>query len=399
VRLSILLPTRNGGAALRDCLSSIVRQEGVDFELVVSDNASDDESRDIIEHFASRPEVVYLRQATALPVAENWQAALDASTGDYILLMGDDDVLLPNAARRIASLIQENGTPEVISYNGYVYVGSGALGPGTPAQYSDYAFPRWHGLPPGTLPRALRRELVLDLFRLNIRIYLNLQTTVVARRALNRLSDGSPFKMPYPDFYVVAALLLTADSWVYTYERLVVVGTAPGSFAWSMMQAESPAHDYLGAQSYFAGMLPGNELVNGLVLTLEQLKRDFRAGLVDFEVDRRRYLVHQVATSVRRWRGGGLSRRELAAHLRALSARDWLLLASGLIGRLGELAKFLFTPFERRDLAEYARPGLRPVVHARDIAEFVSWVEERPAAVSPTDLTRPGSAATKRSSA
>ena len=48
MKLSIVLPTRNGGELLEGCLRSILDQDYSDMELVVSDNASDDRTPDIL---------------------------------------------------------------------------------------------------------------------------------------------------------------------------------------------------------------------------------------------------------------------------------------------------------------------------------------------------------------
>ena len=80
MRLSVLLPTRNGGALLHDCVKSVLDQPFEDMELIVSDNASEDETRDVLAGFHDdRLRVVRLDEP--IPVTDNWNNALAHSTG------------------------------------------------------------------------------------------------------------------------------------------------------------------------------------------------------------------------------------------------------------------------------------------------------------------------------
>ena len=100
MKLSVLLPTRNGGALLHDCVKSVLDQSYEGMELVVSDNASADETRDVLASFDdARLRVVRLDEP--IPVTDNWNNALAESAGDYLLLIGDDDYLLPGYCERI----------------------------------------------------------------------------------------------------------------------------------------------------------------------------------------------------------------------------------------------------------------------------------------------------------
>jgi glycosyltransferase involved in cell wall biosynthesis len=67
-KLSVLLPTRNGGRLLDGCVRSVLEQECDDFEPVVSDNASDQESRDVRARFANDPRLKLTRRELALEV-------------------------------------------------------------------------------------------------------------------------------------------------------------------------------------------------------------------------------------------------------------------------------------------------------------------------------------------
>lgn len=121
IKYSILLPPRSGAALLRACITAVLEQQYTSFELVVSDNANDDETPEILANYAGHPRVRIVRQDEPLPVADNWNAALAASCGERILLIGDDDLLLPGYFQRADDLLARHEHPEVLVHNGYTF--------------------------------------------------------------------------------------------------------------------------------------------------------------------------------------------------------------------------------------------------------------------------------------
>jgi glycosyltransferase involved in cell wall biosynthesis len=119
MKLSVLLPTRNGGRYVGDCVASVLATELENLELVVSDNASEDDTQEVLAAFAGDPRLRIVRQPESISVTDNWTAALQASTGEYVLLLGDDDCLLPGALDQLVAAHAEFGAPEVLSFEAY----------------------------------------------------------------------------------------------------------------------------------------------------------------------------------------------------------------------------------------------------------------------------------------
>ena len=80
MRYSVLLPTRNGGQFLRNCIESILSQEYDDFELVISDNANSDATPAIVAEYRTHPKVRAIRLDEPVSVTDNWNAAYRASS-------------------------------------------------------------------------------------------------------------------------------------------------------------------------------------------------------------------------------------------------------------------------------------------------------------------------------
>ncbi len=183
MKLSVVLPTRNGGAMLEGCLRSVLSQSFADMELVVSDNASTDDTPEILRRSRERrsPEGRAGGRA-ARGHRQLDQRACAASSGDYLLLIGDDDYLLPGYCERIARADRALTTTPTAS-------------PTTPMRTRSRARSRDTGTatspirsssgirtcrPPGRSHGSCDASSSRDFFRFRFRIHLNLQTTIVS---------------------------------------------------------------------------------------------------------------------------------------------------------------------------------------------------------------------------
>ncbi len=91
-RVSIGMPVYNGAAVLRGTLDSLLRQSFRDFELIISDNASTDETRSICEEYAGSDERIrYIRQPENLGALANFRFAFDQARGSYFMWAAHDD--------------------------------------------------------------------------------------------------------------------------------------------------------------------------------------------------------------------------------------------------------------------------------------------------------------------
>lgn len=374
----MLLPTRNGGNFLENCIRSILEQDYDSFELVISDNANTDATPEVIGKFAADSRVKVIRQEHAISVSENWTAALQASSGEYVLMMGDDDCLLPGALRRLAEVLDRQAAPDCILFNAYSYVSPNAISNNSASYWAEEHF---HYGPDfgdeAILTQGMRMSIVRDMFRFRQRIPLNMQTTLFSRRAIEKES-GSVFRAPFPDHYLLNALLIIADKWVYLPERLVVVGVSPKSFGHYFYSQDARAGlAYLGVNTHFPGALPGSELLNGMCTWLLELKSRYAKELAGVEVDWPGYVRRQVYAWIMQCRYGGIGTGELVSRFTGLSPLNWLRLGATVVdgeswGRLGRLLRL-----RRRSQAETLWYGLKPLPDVANIREFAGWVRQQ----------------------
>lgn len=115
--ISIAIPTYNRSNRLEDTLSRLgahteIFEDWV--EIVVSDNASTDNTPEVVAAFSERTgkTVRFGRNASNVGIDGNIHVVSRLATGRYILLMSDDDLLLPGALSRLRELVQS--TPDLL---------------------------------------------------------------------------------------------------------------------------------------------------------------------------------------------------------------------------------------------------------------------------------------------
>lgn len=122
IRLSVVIPTRERCGLLEQCLRSCISQGYKNFEFIVSDNASSDNTAQVVKRARELdPRISYINPKRRLGMSEHWEFALRHASGDYIMVLGDDDSLMPKAGERIEDLISKYGKADQFFSSGSVY--------------------------------------------------------------------------------------------------------------------------------------------------------------------------------------------------------------------------------------------------------------------------------------
>ena len=95
-RVSVIIPTKNRSALLREALASVRALDGPDLELeiIVADNGSSDCTAQVAQDFGAR-----FVQTLAPGAAAVRNAGLRVASGDYLAFLDDDDLWLPGHLR------------------------------------------------------------------------------------------------------------------------------------------------------------------------------------------------------------------------------------------------------------------------------------------------------------
>lgn len=108
LRFSIVIPTRERADTLRYTLRTCLAQEFDSYEIVVCDNCGSTATKETVESFESR-KIKYIRSDRPLSMSENWELAVSHASGEYVIVIGDDDGLLLHALCEVDHLLQMLG--------------------------------------------------------------------------------------------------------------------------------------------------------------------------------------------------------------------------------------------------------------------------------------------------
>ena len=107
--LTIAIPTYNGSKTISDMLKILLPQVTENVEIIISDNASTDNTEVIIKSFMkSYPFIKYIRNESNVGADRNFLQCMNLATGKYCMLLSDDDILVEGALTKILQFLQQN---------------------------------------------------------------------------------------------------------------------------------------------------------------------------------------------------------------------------------------------------------------------------------------------------
>jgi len=117
-KVSIIIPTYNRADLLPQALESVFAQTYQNFELIVSDDGSIDNTEDVINQYGDR--VIYLKNIhSGLPsVARN--VAINKANGKYIAFLDSDDLWLPNKLKIQVDVLEKNPRVGLVCSNAFL---------------------------------------------------------------------------------------------------------------------------------------------------------------------------------------------------------------------------------------------------------------------------------------
>ncbi len=211
-RFTVVVPTRERCDTLASTLRTLTSQNRDDLTIVVSDNASEDATRDVVEA-ARDPRIRYVNTGRRVSMASNWEFGLShvPEGENYVFFCGDDDGLLPHALDDVDAVLRDTGA-RALSW-----------------KKADYTWPSWAQvswrnvilLPmENRLVRHRSDEALRDAARMWIPYYRlpALYNSFVDARVLHALRrrEGRFFWSQIPDAYSGYAALAGMDWFLYS---------------------------------------------------------------------------------------------------------------------------------------------------------------------------------------
>ncbi len=122
-KVSIIVPAYNAQNTIGRCLDSILKQTYSDFELLVMDDGSRDDTPRILDEYAAEDARIRVIHKGNSGVSDTRNQALDLASGEYIQFLDADDWIAPDATRLFVRAMEDNPTCDMVIADFYRVVG------------------------------------------------------------------------------------------------------------------------------------------------------------------------------------------------------------------------------------------------------------------------------------
>jgi glycosyltransferase involved in cell wall biosynthesis len=140
-QVSVCIPTYNYGHFLGAAIESVLDQDFGEFELVVVDNASDDDTAAVVERYRD-PRLRFHRNDRNIGLFGNFARCLEVSTAPFVKFLAADDWLHPAYLREAVALMQRHPSAAIVSGPGFFVDADGdPFGIGTTGVFSEELVP------------------------------------------------------------------------------------------------------------------------------------------------------------------------------------------------------------------------------------------------------------------
>ena len=185
-RVSVIMNVRNGASFLREALDSVVAQTFQDWELIVWDDRSTDDSSKIVAEYRD-PRIRYFLSPQDTPLGEARNNAIRQATGEWLAFLDQDDIWLPRKLQRQMALADDR--------TGIVYGRAIQFYPSGKERDYDYAH-EFQPLPEGDIFSRLFTEAC----------FIAMSSTMLRRAAVEEVGPIPEAIQTVADYYLYVAV-------------------------------------------------------------------------------------------------------------------------------------------------------------------------------------------------
>jgi len=121
IKLTVCIPTFNRPILLERAIQSVIDQDYLHKEIIISDNASEKSTAEIVNNIISRNKditIIYQRHDNNIGMVANWQSCLSLITGTFYMILDDDNYIINNTyLSEVAELIKKDNDITLICAN------------------------------------------------------------------------------------------------------------------------------------------------------------------------------------------------------------------------------------------------------------------------------------------
>lgn len=120
-KVSVLIPTYNYAHFLDDAIGSVLSQTFSDYELLIVDNASTDNTDEVVQKYLVDSRIKYFKNSRNLGAAGNFNKCLEYSSGELIKFLCADDKFRPELLSKYVALMDKHQNLSMVACNKKVF--------------------------------------------------------------------------------------------------------------------------------------------------------------------------------------------------------------------------------------------------------------------------------------
>jgi glycosyltransferase involved in cell wall biosynthesis len=125
-KVSVIMPAYNSGKYIIDAIESVLHQSYSDYELIIIDDGSKDNTREIIMSYDNRNEMrYYYQENSGISAARN--KGIELSTGKYIAFLDADDLWMPDKLSESVKYLENNSAIKMVYSDMFIINSSGEV--------------------------------------------------------------------------------------------------------------------------------------------------------------------------------------------------------------------------------------------------------------------------------
>ncbi len=247
---SVVIPTFNRSDLVGQAIRSVLKQTFDDFEIVVGDNCSTDDTAGVVRRFTDA-RLRYVRTPRHAAIADSWEFARSQASGRLIIMLADDDALVPTALQRFAHEMRLRDA-DFLFCKVAEYRDGGFPGPGR----NTLACPGFSG----SSRLVSAEEFVQPLFAFRGRFNMHPSAFVFSKALADQVASrcGRFFQTNGVEYYAWPLAAVLAKSIVYIDAPLCICGRTGKSWG-SNLRLANPGMERI--QEFIADVEQGHKWV------------------------------------------------------------------------------------------------------------------------------------------
>lgn len=229
IQLSIVIPTRNREFYCIKAIKFMSKLSRSDFEVIIQDNSDSDEIMNFIKALDDN-RIKYYRVEGRINSALNIDLAIQKSVGEYVTMIGDDDLILPSLFEAV-HMMKNNNIDCLTSKLPDSFIWNDSIDENAKSHGNLYQFPRSKKNKLIDSKKELKKLLKSGITNYSSINLPKLYHGIVSRKVLNEIYNKLNHYVEglSPDICLSVAIALFADNHIIIGTPLTIAGVCPAS--------------------------------------------------------------------------------------------------------------------------------------------------------------------------